>query len=51
MVEDEFQGKKRKRPLNKAEREILLWDFVRIMGPEATFGPKKKKLTEYKWAA
>ncbi len=43
------EGKQRKRPLNKAEREILLWDFVRVNGYEPTFGPKDKKITEYAW--
>jgi len=51
MVEDEFNGKKRKRPLNKAEREILLWDFVKITGYDAAFGHKSRKFREYKWAA
>lgn len=51
MVEEEIGGNKRKRPLNNAEREILLWDFVRMNGYESTFGQKSKKFTEYKWAA
>src|SRR3989338_1383532 len=38
----DLNGKKRKRPLNKAEREILLWDFVRIRGYENSFGAKGK---------
>ena len=42
-------GKQRKRPLNKAEREILLWDFVMIRGYGPTFGPKDKKIVEYGW--
>ncbi len=44
-------GKQKKRPLNKAEREILLWDFVRLRGYGPTFGPKDKKVQEYNWAA
>ena len=52
MVQDkDASGKKRKRPLNKAEREILLWDFVRINGYGPSFGPKDKKIKEYNWAA
>jgi len=52
VIVEHKEGKKtRKRLLNKAEREILLWDFVRIRGYEAAFGRKGKKITEYRWAA
>lgn len=46
QVED---GKRKKRPLNKAEKEILLWDLVKIRGHDRTFYAKKK-LQEYNWA-
>ena len=49
MVQYAVDGKKRKRPLNKAEREILLWDFVRINGYEASFGVKNRKIVDYEW--
>lgn len=52
MVQDvDGNGRNRKRSLNKAEREILLWDFVKINGYGPTFGPKDKKIVEYDWAA
>jgi len=50
VVEYESEDKKKMRPLNKAEREILLWDFVRIMGYDASFGKKGKKILDYGWA-
>ena len=49
MVEQAVDGKKRKRPLNKAEKEILLWDLVKIMGHDTTFYATKK-FKEYDWA-
>ena len=49
MVREKIgENRRRKRPLNKAEKEILLWDLVKIMGPEATL-QAKKKLANYEW--
>ena len=48
MVEYEYDKKKKKRPLNMAEKEILLWDLVKQEGYDNTFYATKK-LTEYEW--
>ncbi|MEM4337054.1 MAG: hypothetical protein QXG86_03550 [Candidatus Woesearchaeota archaeon] len=48
MVEYSILGKKRRRPINKAEKEILLWELVKILGHDSTFYAKEK-LTDYKW--
>ena len=50
MVQTFEDGKRRKRALNKAEKEILLWDLVKIEGHDKILYAEKK-LQEYKWAA
>jgi len=42
------RGKKAKRSLNRAEKEILLWRFVEKYGHDETFYATKK-LRDYKW--
>jgi hypothetical protein len=47
-INEEGRERTRKRPLNKAEREILLWQFVAKHGPEETLFARGK-LPEYRW--
>jgi len=56
MIKEYYYDKNRKmrskrRPLNKAEKEILLWKYVAAHGPKKTFYATEK-LTKYNnWAA
>ena len=44
MIDDE-----RKRPLNKAERNILLTYFIRENGPREAMAPRNSKYSDYQW--
>jgi hypothetical protein len=47
-VDEAGKERTKKRPLNKAEREILLWRLVKKYGPRKTFFATEK-LQNYRW--
>ncbi len=47
-LDEEGKERTKKRPLNKAEREIMLWRLVSKYGPKETLFARGK-LQEYKW--
>jgi len=48
VVEYKADGKKKLRPANKADREILLWQIVNILGHDNTLYATKK-FVDYEW--